>query len=134
MMEVGRLCLKIAGRDAGQKCVVVEVLDNGFVTIDGATRRRKCNIAHLEPLKETITLKVGASHADVAAAFEKIGVKARSTKPKKAAERVKQVRAFERKAAVAAEARPKKAEKKAAPKAEEKPAEKAEAPVEEKKE
>ena len=30
MMEVGRLCLKIAGRDAGMKCVIVEVIDDNF--------------------------------------------------------------------------------------------------------
>lgn len=38
-MEIGRVCIKIAGRDAGMKCVVVEQLDNNFVLIDGQTRR-----------------------------------------------------------------------------------------------
>jgi len=82
MIEIGRLCMKIAGRDAGKKCVIVEILDDKFVTIDGETRRRKCNVLHLEPLDEKIDVKKGASHADVSAAFTKIGLKARETKPK----------------------------------------------------
>ncbi len=52
MTEVGTVCLKIAGRDAGMKAVVVEKLDKEFVLIDGQVRRRKCNIKHLEPLTE----------------------------------------------------------------------------------
>ena len=57
MIEIGRLCVKIAGRDAGLKCAVIEILDKNTVLIDGQTRRRKCNIRHLEPLKEKIDLK-----------------------------------------------------------------------------
>jgi len=82
MIEVGRLCVKIAGRDAGKKCVIVEILDDRFVMIDGETRRRKCNMLHLEALDDKIDVKKGASHADVAAAFKKLGLEARETKPK----------------------------------------------------
>ena len=35
MLEVGRLCIKLAGRDAGKKAVVVENIDSNFVLIDG---------------------------------------------------------------------------------------------------
>ena len=35
MMEVGRVCIKLAGRDAKQYCVITEVLDNTYVMIDG---------------------------------------------------------------------------------------------------
>ena len=38
MFQVGRLCIKIAGRDAGKKCVIVSVLDDVFVLIDGEWR------------------------------------------------------------------------------------------------
>ena len=82
MIEIGRLCIKTAGRDAGKTCVIVDILDDNFVLIDGATRRRKCNIAHIEPLEQSIDVKKGASHADVASAFDKIGIKARETNPK----------------------------------------------------
>ncbi len=92
MMDVGRLCLKIAGRDAGKTCVVVDVLDTHLVLIDGQTRRRKCNIAHLEPLREAIKIKKGAAHAEVAAAFKKLGLEIVETKAKKAAARPRPIR------------------------------------------
>jgi len=69
MIEVGRICVKIAGRDAGKKCVIVDILDDKFVLIDGSTRRRKCNISHVEPLEEVIEIRKGASHETVAKAF-----------------------------------------------------------------
>ena len=90
--DVGRLCMKIAGRDARKKCVIVEVLDNLYVMIDGETRRRKCNINHLEPLKETIDIKKGASHEDIVAAFKKLGTELVDKKPKTAAERPRRKR------------------------------------------
>lgn len=74
--------MKIAGREAGKFCTVVDTMDKGFVMIDGQVRRKKCNLAHLEPVKKTVDLKKGASHADVVKAFEKIGLKIETTKPK----------------------------------------------------
>ncbi len=92
MIEIGRLCVKIAGRDAGSKCVVVDTIDKKSVLIDGETRRRKCNISHLEPLAEVIKIKKGASHADISKEFKKLGFEARETKPKKAAEKPKKAK------------------------------------------
>lgn len=82
MIEIGRLYLKTAGRDAGKKCVILEILDDNYVMIDGETRRRKCNQLHLEPLEQKTEIKKNASHAAVAAEFKKLGLKARETKPK----------------------------------------------------
>lgn len=84
MFEVGRLCLKIAGRDAGKKCVIVDILPNNYVLIDGAVRRRKCNLSHLEPLSQIIKIKKKASESDVAKEFKKLKIKTKTTKPKKA--------------------------------------------------
>ncbi|RMF89676.1 MAG: 50S ribosomal protein L14e [Methanobacteriota archaeon] len=65
-MEVGRVCVKIAGREAGRKCVVVEVVDKNFVVVVGdGVRRRRCNIAHLEPLDKTVKIKKGASDKEI---------------------------------------------------------------------
>jgi large subunit ribosomal protein L14e len=89
---VGRVCVKLAGRDAGKRCVIVDVKENHMVLVDGETRRRLCNVKHLEPLAEKLDIAKGASHADVAAAFKALGVEARETKPKKAAARPKRVR------------------------------------------
>lgn len=74
LFEVGRVCVKIAGRDARKKCVVVEVLDNNFVLVDGETRRRKCNVAHLEPLNMAVEVSSGADNAAVVAALKEAGI------------------------------------------------------------
>lgn len=90
MYEIGRLCVKIAGRDARLKCVIVELLENSYVIIDGQTRRKKCNVKHLEPLDKVLKIKKSASHAEVVSVFKKEGIdivdkkpKAKSTKPQK---------------------------------------------------
>ncbi len=122
MFEVGRVCIKLAGRDAAKKCVIVEVIDDRFVIIDGETRRRKCNVLHLEPLMETLSLKKGASSADVRTAFKKFGLDIKETKPKKAgarplhvrkgADKQKSAEKKEKKEARKTEAKKEKAEKK----------------------
>ncbi len=87
MIDIGRLCVKTAGRDAGRTCVVVDLIDSRSVLIDGDVRRRTCNPHHLEPLAEKVELKKGASHDDVKKAFEKLDLSVWNTKPKKAAAR-----------------------------------------------
>jgi len=62
MFEPGRICLKIAGREAGKYAVVVEKIDDNFVLITGpktitGVKRRKCNIDHLEPTANTFDIK-----------------------------------------------------------------------------
>ena len=73
MIEVGRIVIKIAGRDAGREAVIVDILDDKMVLIDGNVRRRKCNVTHLEPADRKIDLRKGASHEIVKAEFVKIG-------------------------------------------------------------
>lgn len=85
IFDTGRLCMKIAGRDAGRTCVVVEPIDNTFVLVDGDVRRKKVNVKHLEPLPEMIAMEKGATHEQVAAEFKKLGLKVWE---KKAKERV----------------------------------------------
>ena len=104
--------MKIAGRDAGRTCVVVEAVGNGYVVVDGDVRRKKVNVRHLEPMDKTVDLKVKASHADVKKAFEKAGLSVWETKAKKAAERPKKMKAA-KEAAVEQKAKPKKAKKEA---------------------
>ena len=87
MLSVGRVCVKTAGRDAGQQCVIVDMVYNQHALVDGAIRRRKINIRHLEPTKNTLKIKKNASHADVASAFKTLKVEVRTTKPKKAGEK-----------------------------------------------
>ncbi|MBN2457750.1 50S ribosomal protein L14e [Candidatus Woesearchaeota archaeon] len=92
MYSIGRICVKTAGRDAGMVCVVVEAVDKDYVVIDGQTRRRKCNIDHLEATAKTVELKAGAGNKEVVDALKKAGFAVSEKKPgsrKKAAERPK---------------------------------------------
>jgi len=66
IMETGRVCMKIAGREAGRKCVVVSINDANNVTIIGqGVKKRKCNIKHLEPLEEVVKIKKDATEDQI---------------------------------------------------------------------
>ncbi len=61
--EIGRVCIKTMGRDAGKKCVIVEIIDRNFALIDGLIiKRRRANFKHLEPLEEKVKISKGAKH------------------------------------------------------------------------
>lgn len=92
MIEIGRLCVKTAGRDARLKCVIVGVVDKNLVLIDGQTRRRKCNVAHLEPLAELVKISKNASHEEVVSALKQIGIEVKERKQKAKTERPKKQR------------------------------------------
>ncbi len=59
LLETGRLCIKRYGRDAGCKAVVSKIMDGSFVGVMTAKRlkERRCNIAHLEFLNESVDIK-----------------------------------------------------------------------------
>jgi large subunit ribosomal protein L14e len=64
--------VKKLGRDAGKRCVIVDVLDKNFVLCTGpkavtGVRRRRVNMNHLKPLEEKIEIEKGASDEQVAA-------------------------------------------------------------------
>ena len=122
MIEKGRLCVKTAGRDAGLKCVIVEIIDNSYVIIDGETRRKKCNIAHLELLDSVLPIKDG-SRDEVKSVFASdLKIELKDKKPKEKTERPRK----QRKEKAAPQEKGKKKEKKVTAKKPEK-AEKPEA-------
>ena len=82
MIGVGRLCIKIAGRNSGSYCVVVDVIDNNFVLIDGNVKRKKCNLKHLEPMDMVLKIKKGASTSSVHEAMKNVKIDVVKTKPK----------------------------------------------------
>ena len=75
IFEIGRIAVKIAGRDSGNHCVIIDVLDEKYVMIDGNVRRKKCNINHLEPLKEVLKIKKNETHENVIKAMKQAGIK-----------------------------------------------------------
>jgi large subunit ribosomal protein L14e len=77
-IEVGRICVKLTGREAGRKCVIVDIIDKSFVLITGpknvtGVKRRRANINHIEPLQEKIAIKRGASDEEVTEALKVAG-------------------------------------------------------------
>ncbi len=70
VIEVGRVCRKIAGREAGRVCVVVNIIDDNFVEVTGpkeltGVRRRRVNVKHLVPLPIKLEISEGASDDEV---------------------------------------------------------------------
>ncbi len=79
VFDVGRICVKIAGREAGRKCVIVDIIDQNFVLITGpkqltGVKRRRANIRHLEPTEHKIDIPKGASDDEVMKAIEAAGL------------------------------------------------------------
>lgn len=92
MIETGRVCIKTAGRDAGLMCVIVEKIDDVYVMIDGQTRRRKCNLVHLEMTDKVLLLKKG-SHDEVRNLFEsELNIELKDKKPKEQKKRPRKQR------------------------------------------
>jgi len=153
MIDVGRICVKTAGREAGKFCVVVDVLKDRFVLVTGPlvvthVKRRRCNIEHLEPTPDVIKIAKNASDVEIInvykkqGIFEKLGTKPPSDKDMELAKEKERKRAVakkgkpkepeakphEKEKAEKAKPEPKKEEKKEEPKpakpAEKKPADK----------
>ena len=72
---IGRVCVKLLGREAGKSCVIVNQLDDNFVLIDGNVKRRKCNINHLEFTDKIIDIKKDSPTKEVLDAMSKAGIK-----------------------------------------------------------
>ena len=73
---VGRICVKLSGREAGRKCVIVDVIDKNFVLVTGPkaisrVRRRRANVKQLEPL-EIIDIKKKISDEDLEKELKKL--------------------------------------------------------------
>ncbi|MBD3350651.1 MAG: 50S ribosomal protein L14e [Candidatus Lokiarchaeota archaeon] len=72
VFDIGNVCVKTMGREAGQRCVIVEVIDNNYALIDGPNvRRRRCNFNHLVPTKDKIDIKKGDSLKSIESAIKK---------------------------------------------------------------
>ena len=87
-IEVGRICVKQAGRENGKKCVVIDVMDKSFVLVTGpkkvtGIKRRRVNINHVMPLQEKIEVKRGASDEEVTQVLEAAGKLQEMTQPVK---------------------------------------------------
>jgi len=70
VVDVGRICVKLTGREAGKRCVIVDVVDRNFVLVTGpkqvnGVKRRRVNVNHIEPTERKINIKRGESDEQV---------------------------------------------------------------------
>ncbi len=77
-IEVGRICVKTAGREAGKYCVIVDIIDKNFVLVTGprevtGVKRRRANINHLRPTEKRINIKRKATDEEVMKALKESG-------------------------------------------------------------
>lgn len=70
IFDIGRVCEKTSGKENGRKCVVVDLIDEKYVLIDGNVKRRRVNIQHLKPTDQIVKIKKGAKTAEVKAALK----------------------------------------------------------------
>ncbi len=70
MIEPGRIVIKNAGREAGKYAVIVNKINDSFVTISGpksitCVKRRKCNIEHIRITDEKFEIKEDATDVEL---------------------------------------------------------------------
>ena len=77
-IEVGRICVKEAGREQGKKCVIIDVMDKSFILVTGpknltGIKRRKVNLDHVVALDDKVEVRRGASDEEITQALEAAG-------------------------------------------------------------
>ena len=70
-MDVGAVCIKTKGRDAGKIVVVLSKPKNGRVSVDGTkTKKKQCNVLHLFPIGKEVKVKEEETHEGVIKALK----------------------------------------------------------------
>lgn len=70
--DIGRICVKTMGREAGYYCIIVDVVDKSYLLVDGLkVRRRRVNYKHIEPTTDIIDIKKGDNHEAIVEAIKK---------------------------------------------------------------
>jgi large subunit ribosomal protein L14e len=69
-MDVGRVCVKLTGREEGKRCVIVDILDRNFVVVLGPeVRRRRVNMNHLAPLEDVLEINRNSTDEEIVSKF-----------------------------------------------------------------
>ncbi len=79
VFEIGRVCIKNVGREAGKYCVILNKEKQSFVLVTGpklltGIKRRRCNVNHLNPTEHMLDVKENTSDEDVITAFDVAGL------------------------------------------------------------
>lgn len=81
-IETGRLVIKTHGRDAGKIGVIVDIIDDNYVLLDGQVRRKKCNLKHFETLDKKIKIKPKAPTDTIINELKSLGIEVTKSKSK----------------------------------------------------
>ena len=78
-IDVGQICVKLTGREAGKKCIIVDIIDRNFVLLTGpkqvnGVKRRRVNINHIEPTGKKVNIKRGQSDEEVLKALDEVNL------------------------------------------------------------
>ena len=84
-IEIGRICIKTSGREAGKRCVIIDIMDKNFVLVTGpksmsGVKRRRVNINHLELTEELVKIKRGATDKEVTQSLTETSQSRKSSK------------------------------------------------------
>jgi len=74
-IDIGVICVKLTGREAGKKCLVVDVVDKNFVLVAGpkqlnGVKRRRVNINHVEPTERKVNIRRGETDEELMKALD----------------------------------------------------------------
>ena len=74
-IEIGRICVKTRGRETGQKCVIVDVMDKNYVLLTGPSpltgvKRRRANVKHLRLTEFKLEIARGSEDKEILKAIE----------------------------------------------------------------
>jgi large subunit ribosomal protein L14e len=69
-IQIGRICIKTKGREAGKKCIIIDIIDKSFLLITGpkalsGVKRRRVNLNHVRPLDELLQISKGAEDEEI---------------------------------------------------------------------
>ena len=79
-MDIGRVCVKLKGKEKGRRCVIVDVIDENFLLVTGpknltGVKRRRVNVKHLTFTRDKVSFKRGASDDEVLKTLEGAEIK-----------------------------------------------------------
>jgi large subunit ribosomal protein L14e len=75
-IDIGRICVKLTGREAGKKCIIVDIVDRNFVLITGpkhlnSLKRRRVNVSHIEPTEQKLNIRRGETDEELMKILDK---------------------------------------------------------------
>ncbi|UJG39751.1 MAG: 50S ribosomal protein L14e [Candidatus Heimdallarchaeum aukensis] len=78
-IQIGRIVVKTAGREAGKKAIIADLIDQNYVLITGPkdltkVRRRKVNVGHIELTDKVVSIKRSASDDEIIKAIDEAGL------------------------------------------------------------